>query len=67
MKLFKENGEIANFEDIAKFMVETYPPDVFISGENRIQKAIFRVRDECITLLKELKEWREKEGKKKNE
>lgn len=67
MRLFKEGKkEIANFEDIAKFMVETYPSDLFISGENKVQKAIFRVRDECIELLETLKEWREeKEGKNK--
>jgi hypothetical protein len=60
MRLFKEDGEIANFEDIAEFMIETYPPDIFIEGQNLIQKRIFQIRDACQKLLYELEEFREK-------
>jgi hypothetical protein len=58
MKLFKEDGKIANFEDIAEFMVETYPPDIFIEGQNPIQKRIFQIRDACQKLLEALEEFR---------
>lgn len=57
MRLFKEDGETANFADIARFMMETYPPDVFISGQNIMQECIFKVRDACQKLLQELKRW----------
>lgn len=59
MKLLKKGGEFANFEDAAKFMVETYPPDIFTSGHNLIQMRIVQIRDACQKLLYELEEWRE--------
>ena len=50
---------MANFEDIAEFWIEKYPPDIFKEGKNPVQVSIFKIRDEMENLLKILRKWRD--------
>ena len=39
MELYKENGEKAGLNDVCKWWIETYPPDIFVKKPIPIVKA----------------------------
>ena len=39
VRLYLENGETASLEDVCKWWIETYPPDVFVNKPEPVVEA----------------------------